>query len=166
MLFIEILCGHVAMFGPCGSGVASHVSTNRRTSVLHDHRHHVTFGRAAASKQDIERQQGDSSVEEEVGDRSKMKQEEQAKDVTAVVGTTEAGEENGLKRLEFVKDYACWGSKRATDMYQSTKNVAPDMIKVNPDRRTKTDGKRKKALERWTDQYPFCNRMEKHTAWT
>lgn len=144
MLFIEILCGHVAMFGPGGSGVASHVSTNRRTSVLHDHRHHVTFGRAAASKQDIERQQGDSSVEEEAGDRSKMKQEEQAKDVAAVVEATEAGgEENGLKRLEFVKDYACWGSKRATDMYQSTKNVAPDMIKVNPDRRKKTDGNEK-----------------------
>lgn len=110
----------------------------------------------------------DSSVEEEAGDRSKMKQEEQAKDVAAVVEATEAGgEENGLKRLEFVKDYACWGSKRATDMYQSTKNVAPDMIKVNPDRRTKTDGKRKKALERWTDQYLFCNRMgNTHTAWT
>eukprot|EP00894_Picocystis_sp_ML_P004135 jgi/Pico_ML_1/54652/g539.t2 len=56
------------------------------------------------------------------------------------VGAAVAGSEmevdatdTSLKRLEFVKDYACWGSKRATDMYHSTKNVAPDMIKPGLD---------------------------------
>eukprot|EP00894_Picocystis_sp_ML_P003811 jgi/Pico_ML_1/54328/g4692.t2 len=54
---------------------------------------------------------------------------------TAVVGSEMEVDatDTSLKRLEFVKDYACWGSKRATDMYQSTKNVAPDMIKPGLD---------------------------------